>query len=993
MAVQINSTNGRTKPHNLILALYNADSLLSQREEVADLLKRHQIDILAVQETGLKPKYKRFNIAGYNLLRNDRLPDPNRSYDPLGRKGGTAIYYKRSLHISPINTPTLENCEATIIRIALTGHDPIIIASIYLSSGQRMIDKDIETLLGLGHTVIIGGDFNSKHQQWNCIETNSNGLTIHRVLESLNDCEVIAPFAPTHYPYNVAHRPDILSYCIFKNISLPVKDISVLSELNSDHRPVLYHLGRPFDRPTETRTVIDNRKFCKALSKPDSRLDITSEINNKAQLEAKVSEIGSSLNEALIGASREVPVKAEHRLELPEDMRLLLSAKNAAQRDYDYSPTDQTRKRMRFLQREVNRCMRELRATRMDDFVSSIAPNHKAIYKFTKYLKSDVIVPMPPLNRDNQPPAFDDDEKAECLAESLESQCTPSTQPIDPAHLNMVNSEVESRSSLPPTDSLPEVTLEEVQTLIKDLKPRKAPGLDKVTNLAIKSFPLRLLTTLTVIFNASLRLCVFPTAWKEAVVIGFHKPRKDRSDPTSYRPISLLACIGKIYERIILNRLQDICTDRNLIPNEQFGFRSKHSCVQQVHRITEHVHRGFHTTAKSKDTGAIFFDVAKAFDKVWHNGLIYKLYRLNLPDRLVLIIKDYLSERNFCYRVEKSLSQLHPIAAGVPQGSVLAPTLFTLYVHDVPRSPYVELALYADDTALYYTSRTQARVCKVLQRAVTDLGEWALKWRIEMNPEKSAAVLFSRSHNQSKRKPDITLFDRPIPWEKDVKYLGVTLDSRLTFRKHIKTVRDKAAFYLSRLHPLLRSNSKLPLRCKINLYKTCIRPVFTYASPVFAHSSKTSLNTLQVLQNKFMRKAAGAPWYMRNVDLHSDFKLPTVKQFMKEASEHYFQTAASHPNPLVTQAISYDPSPDLQSIHVNKRRPKDVLLEPDDDITVALKAEPPPDAPQARQPVEGVIPEALQRLRYQIWIQRDRRLDPPDGQQPPPPPRRAPDHY
>lgn len=982
--ILVNSTNGRTKPHSLTLALYNADSLLKQREEVADLLNRHKIDILAVQETYLKPKHRRFNIAKYSLLRTDRLPTQDRPNNP---KGGTAIYYKKSLHVCSIVTPQLDNCEATAIRIAMSGHDPIVIASVYLPAGQKMIANDIKALLELGSTVILAGDFNSKHQQWNCNETNTNGRTVHRLLESLDDCEVIAPYAPTHYPYTADHRPDILSYCIFKNISLPVRDISVLSELHSDHRPVLYYLGRPFDQPTETRTVINNRKFKQALSKRDPRLDITSEIDNRAQLEAKISDIGSSLNEALTGASSEVPVQANHRFELPEDLRLLLSAKNAAQRDYDNCPSDNHRIQMRRLQREVTRCMRELRGSRMNDFVSSIAPSHTAIFKFSKYLKSDEIVPMPPLKRDNQPAAFDDDEKAECLADSLETQCTPSSQPIDPDHLNMVNSEVEHKSSLPPIDSLPEITLEEVQKVIKELKPKKAPGLDRITNMAIKSFPLRLLTTLTVIFNASLRLCAFPTAWKEADVIGFHKPRKDRTDPTCYRPISLLSSIGKVYERLILNRLKDICIDKNLIPNEQFGFRPKHSCVQQVHRITEHIYKGFHTTAKSKDTGAIFFDVAKAFDKVWHNGLIYKLYQLNLPDRLVLIIKDYLTERSFCYRVEKSRSRPHPIAAGVPQGSVLSPTLFSLYVQDVPRTPYVELALYADDTALYYTSRKRARVCQVLQKAVTDLGEWALKWRIEMNPEKSAAVLFSRGKTRADRAssslPEITLFDRPIPWENKVKYLGVTLDSRLNFKSHIKTVRDKAAFYMSRLHPLMRSKSNLPLRCKITLFKTCIRPVFTYASPVFAHCSH-SLKPLQVLQNRFMRKAVGAPWYMRNVDLHSDFRLPTVKQYMKEASERFFINASSHPNPLIVQASLYDPTPDINKKHLFKRRPKDVLLEPEDDITKALKAQPPP-APQARQLDEGCVPEALQRLRYQIWIERDRRLDSTNTQSPPAP--------
>ena len=130
--------------------------------------------------------------------------------------------------------------------------------------------------------------------------------------------------------------------------------------------------------------------------------------------------------------------------------------------------------------------------------------------------------------------------------------------------------------------------MEEVVDIIKGLNPRKAPGSDGITNKVLKRFPARLVFLLTAIYNAALSNNIFPQPWKQAIVIGIPKPGKPKTDPTSYRPISLLCTIGKIYERILYTRLKDYAYDNKLIPDEQFGFRSKHSCVQQVHRIVEH---------------------------------------------------------------------------------------------------------------------------------------------------------------------------------------------------------------------------------------------------------------------------------------------------------------------------------------------------------------------------------------------------------------------
>ncbi|GBP67575.1 Probable RNA-directed DNA polymerase from transposon BS [Eumeta japonica] len=249
-----------------------------------------------------------------------------------------------------------------------------------------------------------------------------------------------------------------------------------------------------------------------------------------------------------------------------------------------------------------------------------------------------------------------------------------------------------SKNLLDPLDDLFPVSLDEVQKLIKGLKAKKAQGLDGISNKAIKCFPLTLLSLLVTIFNACLKNSYFSPVWKEAEVIGIPKPGKPRNLPASYRPINLLSGLGKI-------------------PN--------HSCPQQALRLVEYITEGFKT---KKRTVAVFFDVAKAFDRVWHAGLIHKLYLLKVPDRLILIIHNFLIDRHFVFRHENTHSSRRMIRAEVPQGSALSPLLYSVYTNDIPRSSSgVQLALFADDTDLYLRGQTERNICPHLQKTNEEL--------------------------------------------------------------------------------------------------------------------------------------------------------------------------------------------------------------------------------------------------------------------------------
>jgi hypothetical protein len=221
-------------------------------------------------------------------------------------------------------------------------------------------------------------------------------------------------------------------------------------------------------------------------------------------------------------------------------------------------------------------------------------------------------------------------EKAEALADNLETQFQPVTDPSVPVVIETVNVGLSSYFMAPAGE--PKLTNpEEVQEAIRGLRVIKAPGPNGIPNRVLKYLPQRAVSLLVLIFNAILTHHV-PTEWKHARVISILKPGKDSALPSSYRPISLLDTIGKLFENIILARILHEVNLRGLMRDEQLGFRPKHSTSLQLARLVERLTRNF---GEKRLSGAVFLNVAKAFDTFWIDGLLYKLTLLNFPSYIV----------------------------------------------------------------------------------------------------------------------------------------------------------------------------------------------------------------------------------------------------------------------------------------------------------------------------------------------------------------------
>jgi hypothetical protein len=276
-----------------------------------------------------------------------------------------------------------------------------------------------------------------------------------------------------------------------------------------------------------------------------------------------------------------------------------------------------------------------------------------------------------------------------------------------------------------------------------------------------------------------LYLSYFPAQWKYAQILMIPKPGKPPTTVTSYRPISLLPVISKIFERLLKQRITEVVNSNGLIPPHQFGFLKNHSTIHQCHRLVNTIREGLET---NQICTAVLLDVQQAFHRVWHPGLLYKLKK-HFPNHLYLLLRSYLSNRYFDIKNSESQPNYYPIHAGVPQGSVLGPLLYLLYTADIPTTEETMIATFVDDTAILAMDRNPIAASAKLQAHLHTLHPWLTKWKIQINTNKSININFTTRPIDT---PQLSLNADPIPKKESVKYLGLHLDSKLTWRTHIQ---------------------------------------------------------------------------------------------------------------------------------------------------------------------------------------------------------------
>ena len=269
----------------------------------------------------------------------------------------------------------------------------------------------------------------------------------------------------------------------------------------------------------------------------------------------------------------------------------------------------------------------------------------------------------------------------------------------------------------------PDFNETEILKIIKAPNINKAHVHDGISIRMIKICDESLLKPLLILFKNSLKLSYYPDIWKKSNIIPAHK-KNDKQLLNNYRPISLLPIFGKIFEKIIFNRIYDFLLKEELLNPNQSGFRPSDSCINQLLAITHEIFEAFDCNPPL-EVRSVFLEMSKAFDKVWHEGLLYELKSMGISGELYDLLENYLSGRLQRVILNGQTSSWRPILAGVPQGSILGPLLFLIYINDLPNELKSNAKLFADDTSLFNIANDENGSFNVLNSDLSLISKWA----------------------------------------------------------------------------------------------------------------------------------------------------------------------------------------------------------------------------------------------------------------------------
>ncbi|KAJ8023358.1 hypothetical protein HOLleu_35772 [Holothuria leucospilota] len=558
------------------------------------------------------------------------------------------------------------------------------------------------------------GDFNAKSTFLGSTADNHAG----RALEDLLDTEPITCLntgEPTRYPYNAVGHPEQLDYILVSNnLHHLTYNYSIGEDLQSDHFPIHFNLASSITKIPPSSTY--NYKKADWKIYQDYITTNLTEVHptTPEAIDTAAHRITEVISSAIKASTPQMPT--QQRFKLPAHIVQVIKQRRQLRRIHQRTQNEDIKTTINQLKRRINQLIADHYKSQFDNKCKQLS-NEKdagAFWKTVKRItKSTPSAPTIPRLSYNGNTSSTNEEKAETFRSYFSTvHRIPDNPAFNPTILQQAEDNINTNRHLytpqpqlihhPPPNAQP-ITIEEILTAIKRSR-NTAPGNDGIRYIHIRAAPIILHQTLCNIYNASFIIGHIPSIWKTATTILLPKPNKSTTQPQNYRPISLLPILGKCMEKVVAKRLSTYLEDHNILPNYQAGFRRKRSTTDQLFHFVQHTssakHRG-HTTI------AAFFDAEKAFDRMWHAGLLLKCKHHNLPPTLTRWIANFLTDRQTRYKVGNILSNPLHITTGTPQGSTISPILYILYVADIPKpltSHPTHIAQYADDIASWSTS-------------------------------------------------------------------------------------------------------------------------------------------------------------------------------------------------------------------------------------------------------------------------------------------------
>ena len=388
------------------------------------------------------------------------------------------------------------------------------------------------------------------------------------------------------------------------------------------------------------------------------------------------------------------------------------------------------------------------------------------------------------------------------------------------------------------------------------------------------------------IFNQSFNTAQIPSKWKHSIVTPVKK-KPPFHDPLNYRPVSITSFFCRVFEKMLTKYLMQFCEDANLLPDEQYGFRRERSIETQMLDALENWSR---ETSNGRPVDVVYFDYAKAFDRVSHPKLIHRLSSLGVSTNCLSWINNYLTGRSFQVRVRTSLSSSYPVVSGVPQGSVLGPLLFLIYTAELPslvQNHGIICKMYADDLKLYRGFKSKvSRV--VMQDAIDTVADWSKVWQLPIATHKCVVLHLGKGNNRDNT-VFYTLDGVAIQARENVRDLGFIIDRNLTFSAHCSMIARKARTVAHLVLRALRSNKAETL---LKSYRIYVRSILESSTTVFSPYQEKDIAVLEKVQNYFTRRIfrrceIGASSMQSSEERNAAMGLKTLKQ-RREANDLLF---------------------------------------------------------------------------------------------------------
>ena len=323
-------------------------------------------------------------------------------------------------------------------------------------------------------------------------------------------------------------------------------------------------------------------------------------------------------------------------------------------------------------------------------------------------------------------------------------------------------------------------------------------------------------------------------------------PQKDRTKAENWRTISRTNCIAIVCKTVVKILILDHCEANKVFGSQQSAYRANICTTDNLLVLTQHLSEAYQW---SEMVGLVCLDVEEAFDAVWRFGLIDKFNKIRIQKKITKWVNSFLSQRNVYVKIKNTRSEKFSPTSGVPQGSVVAPILFLIYVYNIPETP-AEISQFADDFALFHRSKSSQLLQSKLQGSLNILIKWCDRLKIIINPAKTKYMLF---RNLSKRQTSLSLniYGKQIEEAKTIKIIGITMTPHLNWSEHCKDITTRANKRIFQLWRL--SNLNVEQESLLLLYKSWIRLLFLHANACWLNHSQAVISIMQKAQNRALR--------------------------------------------------------------------------------------------------------------------------------------------